>query len=271
MRALVARIGRRWERRESASAHPDDALSSGFWVPLPAATFAWWVLVVRPVWMPEPEVRQALVVAFLVVTPLCLIGFWYRLTRIGVAVNLLALASLLLCAASLYAYSSAAEVPLAALGTVAGAAALTLAARALWCALRPVRDRGMATYFLIVLLAVLVVVVGESALWSWRQYDLWRLVAVSACAAAMLYGIRWWPKGRPVLVRFLTVATTGLVLALVAEALQFAAGVQRSQAAGLLQHFGGQFLAYFGGGMSLTMLPTELRREQESANPESQQ
>lgn len=220
--------------------------------------------------MPAPEVRQALVVAFLVFAPVCLVSFWYRLTRIGVAVNLLALASLLLCAASLYTYASAAEVPLAALGTVAGATALALAARALWCALRPVRDRRIVAYLLIVLPAVLVVVVAETALWAWQRYDLWRLVAVSSCAAATLCGVRWWPWGRPVLLRFLTITATGVVLAVVAEALQFAAGVERSQGARLLQHFGGQFLAYFGGGMSLAMLPTELQQQQDSVNQHSQ-
>jgi len=187
----------------------------------------------------------------------------WRYTRIGVAINLFALACLLLCATSLYTYSSAAEVPLAALGTVAGAAALALAARGLWDALRPVRDRTMVTYFVIVLPAVLVVVVGETALWPWRQYDLWRLAAVSAVAAAMLYGVGWSARRRPTLVRFLTVAAAGVILQVVAEALQFAAGVERSRTALTLQHLGGQFLAYFGAGMSLILLPTELQRQQE--------
>jgi len=262
MRALLARLrkARPWARHEYECRGA--WFSAAFWVPLPAVTFAWWVLIVRPVWMPVPEVRQALLVTYVVVAvPLCLVGFLYRASVPEEATSLIALASALLCGASVFIYPSAGGVYLASLGTVAGAIAVALAVRGLVRALKPIRDRKTRTYFLIVMPTILVVVVAESALWPWQRFDLWRLIVVGLCAIAVAFGIALWRCRRAPLISFLAITTSGLFLAVAAEGFQFASGAERSADAALLQHLGARFLAYWGAGMSLILLP-EMGRDE---------
>jgi hypothetical protein len=229
-------------------------------VPLPAVTFVWWALIVRPVWMPEPLVRQALLIAYLLFAPVCLIGLFFKRRMIGETMSLLSFATLLLCGGSVFLYPRMVGVYLAILGTTAGAAAVAFAGRLIWHASRPIADRRMANHLLVVLPATMAAIVVESALWPWDTYNLPRLMTVCACALALWGGIgRWRHQSAPFLTGLIYTAA-GLLVVMLAEALRLHGGQPIDKAPIVLQSVG-RFLAYFGAAMSLSVLPDVARSQ----------
>jgi hypothetical protein len=206
--------------------------------------------------MPEPAVRQALLVSYLTfgLVPVVALGFCRKGAR--AAADILTLTSLLLLAGSVFTYPQAVGVYLAVVGTAAGAAAVVLAWRILIGAATAIPRRRPINYLLVVLPVTLVVVVAETVLWPSDRYNLTRLAAVCLCGAALWAGIRLC-RGLPgrFVILGIVYATVGLLLASFAEILRLFGTPQYVLAAKALQGFGARFLGYFGAGMSLACLP----------------
>jgi len=258
LRALTGGVGR---FRKALAGSPEGWLLPPFLLPLPAAAFAWWVLIVRPIWMPELEVREALVTAYLLYALFPLMALFADPRGPVATANLLTLATLLVCGASTLTYPRAASLYLAILGTAVGVGAITIAARSLLLALRDVSDRAVVNYFLVVLPAVLIVIVGQTVLWESDRYELVRLSAVALCALAAWGSLGLRARLPAHFVNFLAVLGVGLTLAAAAEALRSSGVKEYALAARALQGFGGQFVAYFTAGMCLSLLPSAARRQ----------
>jgi len=258
LRALTGGVGR---FRKALAGSPEGWLLPPFLLPLPAAAFAWWVLIVRPIWMPELEVREALVTAYLLYALFPLMALFADPRGPVATANLLTLATLLVCGASTLTYPRAASLYLAILGTAVGVGAITIAARSLLLALRDVSDRAVVNYFLVVLPAVLIVIVGQTVLWESDRSGPIRLSAVALCALAVWGRLGLWARLPRHFVNFLAAMGAGLTLAVAAEALRSSGVKEYALTARALQGFGGQFVAYFTAGMCLSLLPSAARRQ----------
>jgi len=269
MRAAFLRICGASVFSKSGRGRPEEAAAAAFWFPLPAAAFAWWVLIVRPVWMPDMTVRQSVLLGYLCLTLPALFSLVLHPRGAAAASNVFTCMSLLVLGLANYLYPAATGWWLVILGTLLGAAAVVVAARMLLFALRPYPDRRLVNYFLFVPSIVLVVVVGESVLWQAERYNLVRLVPVAICTAMVWAG---WPRWR----RFSGAAGwasallgAGMLLALIAELLRLAPAPRPMLAAQLLQEFGGRFFAYFGAGAVLASLPRILETGEGSHDSDS--
>jgi len=261
MNGRLSGIGPRRLFRGECWGTPEDRLLPAFILPLPAAAFAWWILVVRPVWMPELPVRQAALILYLCFAPLPVLMLLARPRGGATLVSLLTLACLLLFGASVFTYPEAVGRCLTLLGTATGAAAIALAMRRLLLALRDVADRRAIGFFLVVLPAVIIASCAQSGLWRWQpeRFNLVQFIAVCLCAGATAGGLRFWRRFRGYSARLAVMLAGGLVLDVIAEGLRLVGGTRYILGARLMQAFGGGFLAYFGAAACLVALPKVLK------------
>ncbi len=272
MTRLLAVTGGVGRLRKALAGSPESWVLFPFLLPLPAAVFAWWALIVRPIWMPELEVREAVVTGYLLCALLPMLALFADPRPRGPAgpANLFTLATLFFCGASTFTYPGTASLYLAILGTATGVGAIALAARSLLLALRDVRDRAVVNYFLVVLPAVLIVIVGQTVLWGSDRSGPIRLSAVALCALAV-WGRLGLRACLPVpFARLLAVLGAGLTLAVAAEALRWSGVKEYALTAQVLQGFGGRFVAYFSAGMGLSLLPSAVRRESSASKEEGE-
>lgn len=247
MEALRSRLGK--------GSTPESWLASAFMLPLPAATFAWWALIVRPVWMPDLAVREAVGIAYLWFALLPALAVLVHPRGAAAVANWLTLAALLALGASVFLFPAAAGLWLAVAATLSASAAVVIAVRVLVRSLRPIPERGAVNYLLAVLPAVLVVVVAETVLWQADRYNVVRLVVVSLCAAGVLGSLRFWRRMARPYSRFLIILVVGMLLAVLGEVVRLYGGEGYAKLAMVLQGFGGRFAAYFGASVSLALLP----------------
>ena len=233
----------------------EEWLLFAFIVPLPAAAFAWWFVIAKPLWMAEPLVLKAVLLGYLLGALYTLPGLvLHRHDRTAVA-HLFALSCVCLCGAAAFLSLAPVAVWLALLGTLAGAAAISSAMHEIVLRIAPVADRHGVNYLLIVLPATLVLVVVQTVLWTSEQWNLVRLTTAFVAAAAVFGGIGWLRRFRRPFSALPTMLVLGVTLAVLAEVVRLLGGAEYRLAAYGLHGFGARFLAYFGAAACLVNLP----------------
>jgi len=230
-------------------------LLTTFMVPLPAAAFAWWFVIAKPLWMAEPLVLRAVLLGYLVGALYPLPGLLLQRQGRTALANSLTLACVCLCGAAALLCLAPVAIWLAALGALAGAAGVFFAIHEIILRTAHVTDRRGVNYLLVVLPATLALSVTQTILWTSEQWNLVRLIAL-CCGAVAVYGGIGWLRRFPRPVSALpTMLVLGVTLAALAEVLRLLGGAEYRWAAYVLHAFGGRFLAYFGAAACLVSLP----------------